>query len=176
MSNLDVCRFWCSWCDEEEMKKRWRIDGGLMDAVSFQDSMYDIITCIMHKEKRQKALVLIGYERIECHTPFVILKKYLPPYSRVRLFLHCLVSSLRRWGSPPFFLQQTNNKIILTFSFSLKLKRHTQHPASSIMTSTWHDATHTGSSIFINKENLLFSLPLIAVCTTYVSEIVKDTM
>lgn len=32
---------------------------------------------------------------------------------------------------------------------------------------SWHDASHTGFSVFINKENLAFSLPLIAVCSIY---------
>mmetsp|Transcript_19453 Transcript_19453/g.24498 ORF Transcript_19453/g.24498 Transcript_19453/m.24498 type:complete len:156 (+) Transcript_19453:101-568(+) len=32
---------------------------------------------------------------------------------------------------------------------------------------TWHDASHTGVSIFINKENLVFALPLISICTIY---------
>mmetsp|Transcript_16990 Transcript_16990/g.20750 ORF Transcript_16990/g.20750 Transcript_16990/m.20750 type:complete len:151 (+) Transcript_16990:98-550(+) len=32
---------------------------------------------------------------------------------------------------------------------------------------TWHDASHTGFSIFLNKENLVFSMPLICVCTVY---------
>lgn len=32
---------------------------------------------------------------------------------------------------------------------------------------TWHDASHTGVAVFINKENFVFSLPLICVCTIY---------
>lgn len=36
---------------------------------------------------------------------------------------------------------------------------------------TWHDPTHTGGAIFVNKENLAFALPLIALCVAYVSDI-----
>lgn len=32
---------------------------------------------------------------------------------------------------------------------------------------TWHDPNHTGSSIFINQENLVFALPLIILCSLY---------
>eukprot|EP01083_Nonionella_stella_P020253 56149_1 len=32
---------------------------------------------------------------------------------------------------------------------------------------SWHDASHTGVNVFVNKENLVFSLPLISVCSIY---------
>mmetsp|Transcript_8806 Transcript_8806/g.12934 ORF Transcript_8806/g.12934 Transcript_8806/m.12934 type:complete len:155 (+) Transcript_8806:166-630(+) len=32
---------------------------------------------------------------------------------------------------------------------------------------TWHDPNHTGGAIFVNKENLLFALPLILLCSAY---------
>eukprot|EP01083_Nonionella_stella_P043195 116556_1 len=33
--------------------------------------------------------------------------------------------------------------------------------------SSWHDPTHSGGSIFVNKQNLLFAMPLISVCSIY---------
>mmetsp|Transcript_5289 Transcript_5289/g.5050 ORF Transcript_5289/g.5050 Transcript_5289/m.5050 type:complete len:160 (-) Transcript_5289:135-614(-) len=33
--------------------------------------------------------------------------------------------------------------------------------------SNWHDPTHSGGSIFVNKQNLLFAMPLISVCSIY---------
>ena len=35
------------------------------------------------------------------------------------------------------------------------------------MSTTWHDASHSGVSIFLNKENLVFAMPLISVCGVY---------
>jgi len=32
---------------------------------------------------------------------------------------------------------------------------------------TWHDPSHTGSSIFVNMENFVFALPLISLCSLY---------
>jgi len=32
---------------------------------------------------------------------------------------------------------------------------------------SYHDGSHTGFSIFFNKENFVFSLPLISLCTIY---------
>lgn len=32
---------------------------------------------------------------------------------------------------------------------------------------TWHDSSHTGTAIFINKQNLAFALPLILLCAIY---------
>ncbi len=39
----------------------------------------------------------------------------------------------------------------------------------SYRTMTWHDPSHTGTAVFINKENFVFALPLILLCTIYVS-------
>mmetsp|Transcript_17849 Transcript_17849/g.25234 ORF Transcript_17849/g.25234 Transcript_17849/m.25234 type:complete len:151 (-) Transcript_17849:519-971(-) len=32
---------------------------------------------------------------------------------------------------------------------------------------SYHDGSHTGMKIFLNKENLAFALPLISLCSTY---------
>lgn len=32
---------------------------------------------------------------------------------------------------------------------------------------TWHDPSHTGTAIFVNKQNLAFALPLITLCAGY---------
>ena len=93
--------------------------------------MYDIITCIMHKEKRQKALVLIGYERIECHTPFVILKKISPPLQ----------------PSPPFFALLGFLSSSLRFS-TLLPPTNKQQDHTHLLVLAKAKASHTTPSIF----------------------------
>jgi hypothetical protein len=55
-------------------------------------------------------------------------------------------------------------KILFSKSSS---KQAINQQATNIM--TWHDSSHTGTAIFINKQNLAFALPLIILCATYVS-------
>jgi preprotein translocase subunit SecF len=34
-------------------------------------------------------------------------------------------------------------------------------------TASWHDPNNTGGSIFFNKQNVVFTLPLVAICAVY---------